>query len=579
MTNSATLPAPIVPPAQEGAVKGGPVGLIKALGPSRIIAMGVVALATLGFFTYLILKATEPEYTILFGDLDPSAAGQIVGRLEGMNVGHKLSADGRAIMVPENEVGRLRMELAQDGLPASGPAGYELLDNTNAFTSTDILTNLNLKRALEGELARTIGALQSVASARVMLVQPKRELFERDQQKPSASVFLKLRSLGGLEPRQVQGIRQLVASAVPGLSPDRITIVDDRGNLLARAKEPGADGLDEGDIEDQRISYENRLRQKVMNLLAPTVGADRVEVEVHADMDFDDETVTSESFDPDKAVPRSTQTTEEKTERTEKEAKEATTVANNLPTAQAQPDSGAGSSEKTSRTEETTNYEISKTVTSHVRRGPVVKRMTIAVQLAELQSVGADGKAVAAPRSEAELAQLTALVKTATGFNAERGDVVEVVSRSMVAEAVPAEAAGPSFLDRLDLGRIGELATIAAFALLVIFLGLRPLTRELMKAGRPALAVAAAEAMPALPAAAGEQPLLLAEDQVLAAQPIALAELEGQAPAQAAPALPEMVELPQIAGPVRSDLLTATNDLIRERPEETLRVLRGWLGS
>jgi flagellar M-ring protein FliF len=576
MTNSTMLPANVTADAIAGRPMGIFVGLIRALGPARIVAMGVVALATLGFFAFLILKATEPDYTILFGDLDPATAGQIIDRLGAMNAPHRLSSDGRAILVPEPMVARLRMDLAQNGLPAVGPAGYELLDNSNAFTSTDLLTNLNLRRALEGELARTIGALHGVASARVHLVLPKRELFERDQQHSSASVFLRLKDVAALEPRQIQGIRQLVASAVPGLSAERITIVDDRGNLLARAREEGAADIDGSELETQRAAFESRLQQKVLNLLEPAIGHGHVEVEVYADMDFDDETTTSESFDPDKSVPRSTQTSEDHSERSDNETRPATTVTNNLPTEQTPTDDGPKSTEKTSRTEETTNFEVSKTVVSHVKRGPQVRRLTVAVQVAERQSAGSDGKPVFQTRDAAELAQLASLVKTATGFDAQRGDVVEIVSRRFASDdaALP-DMPPPDWLDGINVGRLAEIAAIGGVALLLIFLGLRPMTRELARAIRPQLA---AQAM-SIQAADAQRPALLVDDSA-AREPIQLVELAppvGETEKLEAPT-EAMIELPQIAGPVRSDLINGTNELIRERPDETIRVLRGWLG-
>lgn len=546
----------------------------------RILAMGAVALATLGFFAFLIFKVTAPDYTILFGDLEPAAAGQIVDRLEGMSVAHKLSDDGRTILVPESMVAKLRMDLAQNGLPAAGPAGYELLDSSNAFTSTDLLTNLNLRRALEGELARTITALNGVASARVHLVQPKRELFERDQQHSSASVFVKLKGSAGLEPRQVQGIRQLVASAVPGLTPERITIVDDQGNLLARAREDGNDEVDQDELESQRIGYEGRLRQKVLNLLEPSIGMNRVEVEIHADMDFDNETTTSESFDPDRAVPRSTQTTEDKSERTESQPDSPTTVSNNLPTAQAAtPAPGPGSSEKTARTEETTNYEISKTVTNHVRRGAQIKRLTIAVQVAEAQVQAADGQIISQPRDASELAQLAALVKTATGFDEQRGDVVEIVSRKFSPVPSLADEAAPTLLSRIDFGKIANYGMLGGLALLLIFFGLRPLTRELARAaGRTEVLPTPIEAQAAL--VTGDDVPLLTSTATREFTPIELTEIADgmNTGAGHAAAGEEMVQLPQVTGAIRGELVRNANGLIKERPEETLRVLRGWLG-
>lgn len=199
-----------------------------ALGPGRLLVLSATALALLAFFAYLILRAIEPPYTLLFGSLELDDSAQIVSRLDALGVPFRLQGDGNAILVPDDQALRLRMGLAEEGLPRGGSVGDEIFDQSSALGTTNFIANVNLRRALEGELARTISALADVRSARVHLVLPRHELFRRDQIAPSASITLRMYGAGRLSRRQVLAVQHLVAAAVPGLSPERITLVDDQ---------------------------------------------------------------------------------------------------------------------------------------------------------------------------------------------------------------------------------------------------------------------------------------------------------------------------------------------------------------
>jgi flagellar M-ring protein FliF len=550
--------------------------LVSVLGPGRILALGAVALALLGLFAVLVWRAAEPRYTLLFGELEPQAAQEIVSRLETLGTPFRLSADGRAVMAPARDAARLRMDLAQNGLPLAGPAGYELLDGTNVLTTSDFLANVNLRRALEGELARTIGALHSVQEARVHLVEPKRELFERESQPPSASVFLKLRGGGTLEARQVQGIRHLVGAAVPGLSPDRVTIVDDRGVLLARAaSEDGSGGTAIIDIEEARHGFEARLRQKILNLLERSVGLGAVLVEVNADLDFDAESRTIETFDPDSQVARSTHTVEEESDRSETTPETPTTVANNLPTEQPGADGAAPTStERSNRAEETLNYEISRTVMNQVRNGPRVRRLSIAVQVDGVPVTDAAGTTRIEPRPRQELDDLTALVRSAAGIDDERGDQVEIVSRAFATpEMVVEGTAAPGWLEQVELFTLLEYLGLLAVAAGIVFFGLRPLAREI---GRTALP--APEARAALPPPQEEPiatPLRPVErDGAAAGEPVLEAsEVMTSGPGADAPSLYDS------DAPVRVRLVEEIAGIIEHHPEDAIRVLRSWINA
>jgi flagellar M-ring protein FliF len=549
--------------------------LVEALGIGRIIALAAVGLAILGLFGWLVYRAAEPPYTLLFGELEPDDGREVIARLETMGVPYRLTPDGRAVMVPGGEAPRIRMALAQEGLPNSGPAGYELLDGSNVLTTSDFLANVNLKRALEGELARTIAELRPVREARVHISQPRRELFERERQAPSASVFLVLRPGATLEPRQGQGIRHLVAAAVPSLEVDKVTIVDDRGNLLARSTdESGGSAVLEA--SEVRIAFEERLRQKVLNILERSVGVGRVLVEVNADLDLDAETTMVERFDPDAQVPRSVQSIEETMDREDTEGTPPVTVGNNLPTERVPASNAGGSREHTSRTEETTNFEISRTVRNHVRQGPRIRRLWIAVQVDGITQTGPDGQSESVPRPAAELEQLTALVRSAAGIDDERGDVVEIVSRPF---AVPEFVDGTSSAEGwawLTGSRLPEIVAVLLLALGLAVFALRPMLRDARAiATGEKEALAGPEARPALgapgdPLAPGVETGAPGLPEVVPLEPVAQDE---QLP------MAGKLNVRHIDGLVRVKLVEEIADIIHEHPDEAVKVLRFWLNA
>lgn len=542
-----------------------PVGLLaqlQSLGTGRILALGAVTLALVAFFSLLVARSLEQPYTLLFGGLAPEDARRIVERLEAGSVPYRLAPNGDAILVPADRVLRLRMDLAEQGLPSGGSVGYEVFDRTGPFGTTDFLANVNLRRALEGELARTIAAIRPIRAARVHLVLPRRELFERERHQASASVVVSLASPGGLDRRQVQGIRNLVAAAVPGLEAGRITIVDDRGNLLARGGESAATALAGVDLEDQRAALESRLRGKILQLLERSIGPGKVEAEVTVDLEVEEVTTTAEQFDPNGQVARSTQTVEENGERRDGEGG-TLSVTNNLPTERANQTTGnAGAGERTTRSEETINYEISRTVRNQIRRPGQIRRLSVAVQVDHAWTVAPDGTRRHEPRSAEELAQIAALVRSAAGFDEERGDVVEVVSRPFV-EIAPEPAPEPGLLElgREEIWRIGELVGLGLIASLVLLFGVRPVVRSLRSASSPDAARSGA-----MSAADAVTPT------AVAGSPVPALESPSPAGSDAVPAL---------AGPdgleTRASTIEEVARMVENEPEAALRVIRGWL--
>ncbi len=547
-------------PATAG-VPSGLLAQLRALGTGRILALGAVTLALVAFFAFVVARTLEPPFTLLFGGLAPEDARRIVERLEAAAVPYRLSPNGDAVLVPADRALRLRMDMAEQGLPSGGSIGYEVFDRGGPLGSSDFISNVNLRRALEGELARTIAAIKPVRAARVHLVLPRRELFARERHAASASVVLSLAQPGGLDRRQVQGIRNLVAAAVPGLEVGRVTIVDDRGNLLARGGEGLSVGFAAGDIEEQRAAIEQRLRGKILQLLERTIGPGRVEAEVTADLELDEITTTAEQYDPNGQVARSTQTIEETGDRRDAD-NGAVTVANNLPTERTGSAARGGSSERTSRSEETVNYEISRTVRSQTRRPGHLRRLSIAVQVDGIWTTAADGSRQYQPRPAEELAQLGALVRSAAGVDEERGDVVEVVSRPFV-QMEPEPVAEPGLLDlgRDELGRFAELAGLGLLTMIVLLFGVRPLVRSLRTPAQTAEQQAPAlggETLGQLP------PLPVPELPALPIEP----------PAGVAGELPAMSEAGEAAVETPAQRIARA---IEERPQDVVRVLRGWL--
>ena len=276
-------------------------GFLRSLGVGRIIALGVVAAGLLGFFFYLTVRITTPPMSLLYSGLDASDSGAVVSQLEGMNVPYKLVGDGTSIMVPEDRVLRLRMSMAQKGLPSGGAVGYEIFDKGNSLGTTSFEQKINQLRALEGELARTIRSLNPIAAARVHLVLPQRELFSRDERKPSASITLRTR--GTLSPSEVSAIQHLVASAVPDLKPNEISIIDQNSTLLAAGDgTPTGDAATTNQMADRRNAYEDKVKGEIEKLIGSVVGPGHVRAEVSADLNFDRSTVNAETYDPDSQV-------------------------------------------------------------------------------------------------------------------------------------------------------------------------------------------------------------------------------------------------------------------------------------
>lgn len=358
---------------------------------------------TFAVLIWLITWSAKVDYAMLFGNLTSKNASEIIKKLEEQNVKYKLENSGTAIMVPKDQVYKLRIQLSSEGMVSDGSKGFEIFDKTS-LGMTDFVQNIDYQRAMEGELKRTIQAINGIEFARVHLVFPKEKVFKEDQKKPTASVFLKLKKR--LTSKQVQGIANLISSAVEGMDPSEVTILDQNGNTLTENYDDSVSGLTNYQMKLQS-NVEKNLSTKVQTMLDNIVGASNSVVRITAELNFDNIESTKEMYDPTSKVVRS-------------EEVENSKDANQI------------DSTSTSNEHIISNYEINKTVQHITNQVGNIKRLTVAVNVNQKLSIKKEkGKIVKTyqPRSNQEITQLENLVKSAVGFDAKRGD--QIVLNSM----------------------------------------------------------------------------------------------------------------------------------------------------
>ena len=548
--------------------------LIRQLGPVRLAALAATGIAVLGFFIFLSSRLSTGGMALLYGDLDPQDSGQIIQTLQSKNIPYDIKAGGKQIFVPGDQVLQLRVSLAESGLPGGGSVGYEIFDNNQGIGTTNFVQNINLVRALEGELARTIGAMRNVRGARVHLVMPRRELFSREKQEASASVVLQVQGSSRLNNEQVQAIQHLIAAAVPSMDPQKISVLDDRGQLLARGNGDSSSAA-AGTADEMRVGFENRMRQAIIELLERTVGLNRVRAEINAEIDYDRVVENAEIFDPDSQVARSTQTVQENENSSENDDQDTVTVQNNLPETEATAaGTGTSAASQVSRTEETVNFEITKTIRNRVKESGQIKRLSVAVLVDGKYIENDDGDKVWQPRAADELAQLETLVKSAVGFNEQRGDSVEIVNMQFV-KLEPLEFDDGSLflgISKEEFMQLAEILVLAVVGLLVILLVVRPVLTRLFEsmptalAGGPAGALGDQEGVALAqltgPEATADMAELLEEDEE---------EVEDES------LLDQMIDINQVEGRVRASSLKQIGEIVDKHPEEAIAIVRNWM--
>jgi flagellar M-ring protein FliF len=534
------------------------VSFLRGLGASRLMAMVAVTTALIGFFAFVIMRVTTPQMTTLFTDLSIEDSSAVIKDLERQAIPFEIRNDGAVIMVPKDKVTRLRMKLAEGGLPKGGGVGYEIFDKSDALGTTSFVQNINHLRALEGELARTIRAIDRVQAARVHLVLPERPLFSRETPEPSASIVVRVR--GTLEPQQIRAIRHLVASAVNGLKPQRVSIIDEAGQLLA----DGASGATDNAVGDERrAGFEKRMRNEVEAIVSSVVGAGRARVQLSADFDYNKITQTSDRFDPEGRVLRSSQTREESSATAENNGQ--VTVNNELPGNQAQNNAAPAARDQSKKTEETNNYEISRTTKTEVTEAGRVNRISVAVLVDGSYAKNEKGEMVYQDRSKEQLDRIAALVRSAIGFDQKRGDQVEVVNLRFAEAPVVAPLAEPTGLFGMlqftkdDVMYVIELGVMMLLGLVVLFMVIRPLVKRI---------IASEEIAP--PSGDGAVAVLTDGSAQAAAT-------TGQNLVPGANTTAQLIDVAQVQGQVHAQSVHRVGELAERNPNETAAIVRQWL--
>ena len=463
---------------------------IRALDQRQKIAAGVALALVIALVVSMLSWNRAPEYSVLFSNLEERDGGQIIAALQQQNVPYRMSPSGTAILVPSAQVHETRLRLAAEGLPRGGLAGFELMDGQKLGIS-QFNEQVNYQRALEGELSRTVQAIAAVGGARVHLAIPKQTAFLRDDQRPTASVMVNLRPGRVLDPNQVNGIVHLVSSSVPRMTASGVSIVDQNGELLTSRTDP----LMRAGLNSTQLDYvramERQFVERVENILTPIVGKGNFRAQVAADVDFNQVEQTAETYkpnpSPDQAI-RSQQTNElinpllgpqgvpgALTNQPPVPATAPITVPNVQ-------GAGAGvQNQISSNRSALLNYELDRNI-QHVRQAVgQLKRLSVAVVVNNRTAADADGAPTTVALTDDELARITNLVREAVGYNADRGDSINVANSAFAIE--PTEVAPPLWKDpeMLELGKQGLHWLLIALALLFLwFAVLRPLMRTIL---------------------------------------------------------------------------------------------------
>lgn len=527
------------------------------------VMVGIAASVALG--VAVVLWSQAPNFAPLYGNLAEKDASQIMDALQQAGVEYRVDQATGLIMVPSAKMKEIRMKLAAQGLPNSTGLGFELLQQDTGFGTSQLVEKARYQQAMQGELARTIATIGAVQSARVHLAIPKQSVFVRKRQPPSASVALRLHSGRVLEEGQVDAIVHLVASSIPELEPGRVTVVDHKGRLLSGDAESREIKLSATQFEYTR-RMEEHFRERIESLLVPIVGRDRVRAQVTADIDFTVTEQTQERYNPDQPSLRSEQVNEEQL-RNAAAAGVPGALANQPPAAGQAPQQAAGAAAGNqadtinSSRQATRNFELDRVI-SHSRMSPLsLRRLSVAVVVDDIASVGADGNVVTRERTPEEIERLTDLVREAIGFDARRGDSVKVMNSSFLAPEPIADLPETPLWEQgwfLDIiKQVGGLILV----LLLIFVVLRPTMKRLTATHAELAGEAGGDGEGARvqgplgpdgkPLPAGDESLLLGSDG-------------------------EPIHLP--GGGRYENIMDAARQLVDEDPKRVAQLVKTWMG-
>lgn len=536
---------------------------LNKIGPLRLLGIGAAGIVVIALLVFLTLKLATPPMAVIYTNLSTEDSTLIISRLEAMNIPYKSGSTGQELLVPVSKVLPLRMQFAQEGIPSSGSiVGYEIFDKNDALGTSQFVYNVNYMRALEGELGKTIGSLAPIENARVHLVIPKKEMFAKNASEPTASVVLRVKGSNSLSKQEVSGISYLVATAVPGLKPENVTIIDNRGKplKLGSSEERNSTAATESAVQFQHEA-EARLKSVLEDMLEKSVGLGKVKATITAEINFDREVVNTEVFDPDGQVIRSKKTSEEND--SEKEGGGNQVSADTNINAGGSDSSSSGARNKV-RSDEITNYEISKTITNKVTETGKIKKLSIAVLVDGIYEPVLDEKGNVTelkynPRTQEELDKIKILASSAVGLDTARGDKIEVINLQFSEEfATLPKKEKPFEWVQNQLQSIIQTVIVG----IVIILGL-------LMVVRPAI-IRALELRKVATEQSDLQEAMMSMQQINASQ---------ESPEQSAPEPEDDFEVTFTQDKRKINMIKQLNEMVEKHPEETVAIIRNWLYS
>ncbi|AZV20328.1 MULTISPECIES: flagellar basal-body MS-ring/collar protein FliF [unclassified Mesorhizobium] len=530
---------------------------LRGFGVKRLAMLAGIAVLVMGVIGIASVYLNRPAYDTLYVGLDRADVNQIGLVLGEAGIGFDVGADGTSVLVPAGTTAQARMLLAEKGLPTSANAGYELFDNVGSLGLTSFMQQITRVRALEGEIARTIQSISGIKAARVHIVMSERANFRRDEQQPSASVVIRYAGIDA--EKSAMSIRHLVAAAVPGLSADKVTVLDSSGNLLAAGDDPSNTSAARTLGVEQTV--EAQIGDNIRRALTAYLGPDNFRASVKAEVNTDTRQTEETIFDPNSRVERSVQSVRANENNNQKQASTPASVEQNLPETQATATDGPQSSSQNDRREEITNYEINSKKIATVSNGYTVTKMSIAVVVNQQRLTAILGKDATPEQIAKRVAEIQKMVTSATGLDEKRGDIIDVSAVEFIdgldGEAIP--QAG--MLDSIGQ-HAGTMINAGAFIVvvfLVAFFGLRPMAAALTAKATPALAG---------PSFDDVQRSLPTPEAMAATDSAAIGALPGTRPGPT-----PLDDLRQKIRPAPQDRLARMVDLNEER---TAQILRKW---
>jgi flagellar M-ring protein FliF len=456
------------------------------LGTGRLLALGAVGVAIIAMVLFGTYYVNKPGYETLYVNLESTDLNQISMALSEGGLDFQVGGDGSSVLVPVGQTSKTRLFLAERGLPNSTNAGYELFDKVGSLGLTSFMQEVTRVRALEGEIARTIQTIDGVTAARVHIVMADRGSFRQAEQKPTASVMIRASQNAGRQ--AAASIRHLVASAVPALSIDDVTILDSAGQLLASGDDPASSSMNRSLNILQNVQME--LEGNIDKALAPFLGMDNFRASVTAKLNTDAQQIQETIFDPESKVERSVRVTKENQKSEQVSADEATTVEQNVPQGNDSTTTGPKSSDQNDKKEEQTNFEINSKTVATVRNGYTIDKLSVAVVINRGRVMKLVGEPFDQVKYDAFIGEMQKIIASAAGLDETRGDLVNVTAMDFLENQLLSEtASGESFMD-IFMRNMGSMINALAFvvvAFLIVWLGFRPLIRAI---GGPELASA-----------------------------------------------------------------------------------------